>query len=289
MAVTIHTASGVGSPCSTTSLERLDMEEKAESEKEKIEIFDPSAHPNAAQMTAVRASVDTNQVAATNSPSDGSTRVRTPIRVRPALDLDALLSSPTSSATPSIPIPYSPYASSSHSRKTSWVPPPPRANSINNRGGTSGGHASNIDSPIIAAAQTVARSPTSAKAAPACASPYTPSIASPSLMSPINYTQNIDGAFGLAQEGSIYHSGNVPSFYTNSMHSPSNPSPRTPSRRGRGILDNDPAMYLEGNDSDEDSVWDTAARWAKAAGKKLSAGEQTIWKMVGVVGSNEPE
>lgn len=285
MAVTIHTASGVGSPCSTTSLERLDMEEKAENESEKIEMFDPSAHPNAAQMPAAQASTETKP----DAQSSGSARVRTPVRIRPALDLDALLSSPTAATVPSLQTPYSPYASATHARKTSLVPPPPRKTSISSQGGNSSGPASNANSPTTAAIQTVTRSPTSAKVMPARVCAYTPIVASPSLMSPINYTQNTNDAFGPANENPTYNDGNVIPFYTNSTYSPSTRSPQTPSRRGRGILDNDPTIYLEGNDSDEDSVWDTAARWAKAAGKKLSAGEQTIWKMVGVANSNEPQ
>lgn len=34
-------------------------------------------------------------------------------------------------------------------------------------------------------------------------------------------------------------------------------------------------------------MWDTAAKWAKAAGKRLSAGEQTIWKMVSAMGPGD--
>lgn len=59
-------------------------------------------------------------------------------------------------------------------------------------------------------------------------------------------------------------------------------------RRGRGILDNDPSLYLRSEaDADEESVWDTATRWAKAAGKRVSQGEQQIWRMVSAVSSGE--
>lgn len=96
--------------------------------------------------------------------------------------------------------------------------------------------------------------------------------------------------------------------YSNSLFSPTfsftAPStPKTPASTRRGILDNDPAIYLarDGENGDDESIWDTATKWARLASKKLSMGgdrngsgargptgefsvSSGLWKMVAGVG-----
>ena len=161
----------------------------------------------------------------------------------------------------------SPYTPISQGRKASFAPPPPKAGSYR---------------------PTAAGSP--APSSPYSSSPFTPLSASSAnhlldLSNPPNYTQNSRASF--SDRSTTYYDQNSTPFYQNSVSS-SLGSPMTPSRRGLGILDNDPNIYLRGEgDADEDTMWDTAAKWAKAAGKRLSAGEQQIWKMVSEVVTGE--
>lgn len=105
---------------------------------------------------------------------------------------------------------------------------------------------------------------------------------------PPNYMQNTRNSLSDTLPSAGAYSNSTPFYQNNQSCSSSISSPMTPSRRGRGILDNDPDIYLRGEgDGDEESMWDTAAKWARAAGKRLSAGEQTLWRMVNAVANGE--
>ena len=98
---------------------------------------------------------------------------------------------------------------------------------------------------------------------------------------PPRYVQDHQSSFNDREISTPTYSNASP-FYQNSFSS-GYATPMTRTRRGRGILDNDPDLYLRGEEVDDESVWNTAAKWAKAAGKRLSMGEQQIWKMMNAV------
>jgi len=192
-----------------------------------------------------------------------------PTPTRTALRLNTRTSMPGSSLPWQTDTTSSPFTPTSHSRKPSYAPPP-RSNASNNY------HPTNIDtsisttsSPMLPPYQFSSPSPSLSS------SPYPPT---PSLTNPPGYTQNTHPSF----------SAHSP-FYFNAQ-STHLTIPQTPTRRptGRGILDNDPTIYLtDDTNEDEDSYWDTAAKWAKAAGKRLSQGEQQLWKMVNAISTGE--
>lgn len=191
------------------------------------------------------------------------------------------LNTRTSISSPSLPwqvdTTSSPASPSPYSRKASFVPPP--------RPGLSTyiPSASSSSSPPMPQLQ-----PDDSPMSPS-AYRHSSRYASTSghvidLSHPPGYAQNARASFS---DRAPY--GNQTPFYENNRAS-SFSSPITPTRRGRGILDNDPAIYLAGEgDGDEDSMWDTAAKWAKAAGKRLSQGEQQIWKLVSAIGNGDIE
>ncbi|KAK5947160.1 hypothetical protein PMZ80_001307 [Knufia obscura] len=197
----------------------------------------------------------------------------------------------------------SPYTPTSHTRKASYAPPP-RAS-----------YRGSIDiSSVNGAGSPRSKLPPLSTTATASSSPYAPSspYTNTSNSSPMsrtssnntnNPTHDLSHPPGYTQQTHPF-TDRIPTktltsptytnhspFYANassSTYSSSISSPLSPTqRRGRGILDNDPSIYLSGEDGEEESVWDTAAKWAKAAGKRLSAGEQTIWKMVSAMGPGD--
>ena len=115
------------------------------------------------------------------------------------------------------------------------------------------------------------------------------------LSNPPGYKQDHRTSFsdrGSGLDDTIPSYDNASPFYANSSNYPSTiSSPVTPTRRGRGILDNDPSLYLrgEGEGNEDAGWWDAAAGWAKAAGKRLSQGEQQLWKMVSAVTNTEDD
>lgn len=165
-------------------------------------------------------------------------------------------------------------------RKASFVPPPPRS-----------GYRSSIDSSNSICKHDLTQS-TASPAYNAYSSPYSTTESSPGshvvdLSHPPGYTQTQALTIDSAQAPSY---NNSTPFYQNSYSSyaSSMSTPVTPTRRGRGILDNDPSLYLHGEaDTEDETYWDTATRWAKAAGKRMSQGEQQLWRMVSAVANGE--
>lgn len=199
---------------------------------------------------------------------------KTPARSMPQLQLN------TRKASTGYQLPWkvdetsSPHSSTS-ARKPSFVPPPPRSK------------ASRMGSIIPAhlpALQTSGNSSPSNYSNNTPGSPYSVSSQPQTdLSSPAGYTQS-RASFS---DRSLYD--NRTPFYHNNYSSGFS-SPMTPSRRGKGILDNDPDIYLRGEgDGEEETVWDTATKWAKAAGKRMSQTEQQLWKMVEAVTSAESD
>ncbi|KAJ9657557.1 hypothetical protein H2198_004203 [Neophaeococcomyces mojaviensis] len=166
----------------------------------------------------------------------------------------------------------SPFTPTSHGRRLSFAPPP-RSNADSYCPSISGNPELSQFQSAMASNHGIYQ----------FSSPCTPSPGSViDLSHPPGYSQDAEASFS---DKPPYE--NHTPFYKNS-YSSSFSSPQTPTRRGRGILDNDPAIYLGGEgDGEEDSVWDTAARWAKAAGKRLSESEQQIWKMVNAISTGE--
>lgn len=183
------------------------------------------------------------------------------------------------------------YIPNSHAHNIS-IAPPPRAGDVT---------ASNNISHVHPTVYTSSISTSS----PSGYSPYAQTHKYPprhSLAHPPNYIQNTRASFynSYASPETLYTSDTSP-LYTSSNHSfPYNSSssfsfasPTTPTRRGRGILDNDPSIYLGTNGGgggghdgrttidDDESMWDTATKWARAAGKRLSASEIGLWRLVG--------
>lgn len=190
----------------------------------------------------------------------------------------------------------SPYTPTSHSRKPSFAPPPRASykNSVDVRSAASPQpKLSPLSTTPTATASSSPYTPASPYTHSQSSSPYSNSGTNShtiDLSHPPGYTQHstpfTDRVSTLDSPSYTNHSP----FYSNSSYSSSISSPLSPTARarGRGILDNDPSIYLSGEaDGDEETMWDTAAKWAKAAGKRLSAGEQTIWKMVNAMGPGD--
>jgi len=221
---------------------------------------------------------------------------RRPSRTVPRLD--------TRKSSITAPLPWkvdetsSPYTPTSHARNASFAPPP--------RAGYRGSIDADLNTnspmhklpPLSTTATSGSGSSSPYTHAPS--SPYTNSSSPLSLTSTNSHTIDLSHPPGYSQHPSTFTdrepatSTSTPSytnhspFYSNSSYTSSIgfSTPLSPTRRGRGILDNDPSIYLSGEEDDE-SMWDTAAKWAKAAGKRLSVGEQTLWKMVNAMGTGD--
>lgn len=197
---------------------------------------------------------------------------------------------PTSTNTPlpwKIDETSSPSTPAAQARKASFAPPP------------RSGHRSSTDHGLgLSSTHTM---PPLLTNSPSHVGPYGPSTPFPHISSPSsnnhfispgysqNNVQNARASFSDTSTNISPYANSSP-FYHNYSYSSSISSPITPTRRGRGILDNDPDIYLRGEgDSEEETMWDTAAKWARAAGKRLSAGEQTIWKMVNAVANGDED
>lgn len=255
--INIHSASPLSASSSQESIPLLDKSETSEAAKgESMDITDAQT-----SMTEDKSSVDTD-------PKPAST----PTKSMPKLN--------TRIASTSYQLPWrvdetsSPHSSTS-ARKPSFVPPPPRSKAS---------RTASESAPQLSTLQISTSSSPSNYSSQAPSSPYTLSSLSFDLSSPPGYTQNARASFS---DRPLYE--NSTPFYQNSYSSGFS-SPMTPSRRGKGILDNDPDIYLRGEgDGEEETVWDTAAKWAKAAGKRMSQTEQQIWKMVEAVTSAETD
>lgn len=157
--------------------------------------------------------------------------------------------------------------------------------------------------------------------------PSTPTTNSISLSRPSSSYSNYSPTDKTAPPIPLYNTNTSPFYansysgadYSNSLFSPTfsfnAPStPKTPaSAARRGILDNDPSIYLrqDGENPDDDgSIWDTATKWARLAGNKLSLGgndrhsssargggvgptefnvSSGLWRMVGSLGENRKD
>lgn len=197
-------------------------------------------------------------------------------------------------ASANAPLPWkidetsSPSTPTAQARKASFAPPP------------RSGHRSSADyGSALLQTHTVSPSLTSSFSH---TSPYRLSTASSYISSPHstshsadfsgspNNIQNARASFSNTLAYVSPYMNSSPFYHNNYSCSSSISSPITPTRRGRGILDNDPDMYLRGEgDGEEETMWDTAAKWARAAGKRFSAGEQTIWRMVNAVANGEED
>lgn len=166
----------------------------------------------------------------------------------------------------------SPCTPISHGRKASYALPPPR---VSYRSSADNSKANYTYSPPAANSFTYSPPHSTTSSIP------TPGSHTVDLSHPPGYTQDASSSFSDRAHGLSYD--NSTPFYQNNHNSYSSrmSSPITPTRRGRGILDNDPNLYLRGEaDTEDETYWDTAARWAKAAGKRMSQGEQQLWRIV---------
>ncbi|KAK5100563.1 hypothetical protein LTS08_005314 [Lithohypha guttulata] len=271
--INIHSASPLSASSSSQSLVELDKQTLSTEENQiATEPKDMEEVPLMLASDSKSSETPPEQAEQASLPSMSSTSSRTVPR----------LNTTTRINTNSAPLPWkidetsSPY--SPISRKSSFVPPPPRSRASR----TSIGGAQHQ----LPTLQTLSSSANYNNYSPP--TPYTysssPNSQTVDLTSPSGYSQNSHDSFS---DRSPYE--NSTPFYSNS-HSFSVSSPVTPTRRDGGILDNDPDIYLRGEgDADEETMWDTAAKWAKIAGKRLSQGEQQLWKMVSAVTNTEGE
>ena len=265
---------------SESSQESLSKNKEVDVTVETAEVKPATPTTNADMLEDVPLVPDNKSLEELNQPLNNLAIERRPSRTVPRLDIRK--------ASNAAPLPWkidetsSPYTPTSHTRKASYAP-------------LRVSYGGSIDGSInkLPPLSTTATSGSPYSYAPS--SPYTNSSRPLSTSSqeidlshPPGYAQHPSTFLDreLAMPSSPSYTNHSP-FYSNSSYSSSISTPLTPTRRGRGILDNDPSIYLSGEEADEDTYWDTAAKWAKFAGKRLSAGEQTIWKMVNLMGSGD--
>lgn len=301
-----HSASPLSSKSSQESLSKTKDNEMTDPSTQAIAT---ASTPEADMMEDVPLVLDNESAPEPLSqPINNPVVERRPSRTVPRLD--------TRKSSITAPLPWkvdetsSPYTPTSHARNASFAPPP--------RAGYRGSIDADLNTnspmhklpPLSTTATSGSGSSSPYTHAPS--SPYTNSSSPLSLTSTNSHTIDLSHPPGYSQHPSPFTDRELPNlkststtlsspnytnlspFYSNSSYTSSLntsfSSPLSPTRsgRGRGILDNDPSIYLSGEEGDDDeSMWDTAAKWAKAAGKRLSVGEQTLWKMVNAMGTGD--
>ncbi|KAK5094421.1 hypothetical protein LTR70_004142 [Exophiala xenobiotica] len=301
-----HSASPLSSKSSQVSLSKTKDNEMTDPSTQAIAT---ASTPEADMMEDVPLVLDDESAPEPLSqPFNNPVVERRPSRTVPRLD--------TRKSSITAPLPWkvdetsSPYTPTSHARNASFAPPP-RAGyrgsidaDLNTDTNTNTNSPMHKLPPLSTTATSGSGSGSSSPYTHAPSSPYTNSSSPLSLTSTHSHTIDLSHPPGYSQHPSTFtdrepatstsstlstpsYTNHTP-FYSNSSYTSSIgfSSPLSPMRRGRGILDNDPSIYLSGEEDDE-SMWDTAAKWAKAAGKRLSVGEQTLWKMVNAMGTGD--